>query len=175
MGQQRDAPAFQEYAASMMARTAYRVMSMEARGLLYTLRLECWVNGSLPADPATLARVLAYPVEQLERTLPEVSALFTFCDGVIRCPELDDYRAHLEERRQRQAAGGRAGAAKTNGARPQGSASKPAGKPRVTREPLVQNSQGKNSQEKNKHADSVGGEGDMQQWVNDYERASRGH
>lgn len=58
MAQHRDPPAYQEYAASMMARTEYRVLSLEGRGLLYTLRNECWVNGQLPADPATLARVL---------------------------------------------------------------------------------------------------------------------
>ena len=55
MAQHRDPPAYQEYAASMMARTEYRVLSLEGRGLLYTLRNECWVNGQLPADPATLA------------------------------------------------------------------------------------------------------------------------
>lgn len=34
MAQNREAPAFQEYAASLMARTDYREMSLEGRGLL---------------------------------------------------------------------------------------------------------------------------------------------
>ena len=46
MAQNREPPAFQEYTASVVAKTEYRVMSLESRGLHYTMRLdlECWVN-----------------------------------------------------------------------------------------------------------------------------------
>lgn len=40
-----------------MAKTEYRVMSLEARGLHYMMRLECWVNRELPEAPAVLAKV----------------------------------------------------------------------------------------------------------------------
>ena len=48
MAQNREPPAFQEYAAAMMAKTDYRLMSLAGRGLLYTMRLECWVNLTCP-------------------------------------------------------------------------------------------------------------------------------
>jgi hypothetical protein len=173
MTQHREAPAFQEYAASMMARTDYRVMSLEARGLLYTMRLECWVNGSLPSPPVMLARVLGFPVEQIERAWREVSAFFIEEAGSLHCPELDDYRAHLQDRRDKQAAGGRAGAAKTNMARtgsaPSRSAGRATGRPRDARESLVQTSPVQPSQAKR-----LNGEALKDQWLNDYERASNG-
>lgn len=173
MAQHREAPAFQEYAASMMARTDYRVMSLEARGLLFTMRLECWVNGSLPSSPATLARVLGFPVEQVIRALPEVDAFFHEEAGALRCPELDDYRAHLQDRRDRQAAGGRAGAAKTNQARvgpaPSRPTARPPGRSRLTRESLVKTSPGQQSQAKRFEGEVSGDE-----WVNAYDRASNG-
>jgi len=37
----RTAPAYQEYAASMMARLEYRTLTLPQRGLLYSMRLEC--------------------------------------------------------------------------------------------------------------------------------------
>lgn len=173
MTQHREAPAFQEYAASMMARTDYRVISLEARGLLYTMRLECWVNGSLPSPPAVLARVLGYPADQIERAWPELGAFFIEDAGAIRCPELDDYRAHLQDRRDKQAAGGRAGAAKTNMARASTTPSRLAGKAssraRVARESLVQPSTEQTSQEKR-----FQNEVSQDQWISDYARASNG-
>ena len=170
MTQNRDAPAFQEYAASMMARTEYRVLSLEGRGLLYSMRLECWVNGGLPSATPMLARVLGFEAEPVERALAELKAFFTIDNGMYRCQELDDYRAHLEERRQRQAEGGRAGAAKTNKGRSRSAPSKPSGTPRVPRESLVKQSQVQPNQ-----TQAVQDRGANQEWVNEYERASRGH
>lgn len=72
MAQNRDAPAYQEYAASVMAKTQYRVLSLSERGLLYTLKLECWVNREMPSDPATLARVLGFDAADVARALPQV-------------------------------------------------------------------------------------------------------
>jgi len=41
MAPNRTAPAYQEYAASMMARFEYRTLTLAHRGLLYSMRLEC--------------------------------------------------------------------------------------------------------------------------------------
>lgn len=170
MAQHREAPAFQEYAASMMARTEYRVMSLEARGLLYSLRLECWVNGRLPSRPDILARVLGFPLDQIERALPELASFIQIAGDDLRCPELDDYRAHLEDRRSRQSEGGRAGAALTNGARRRTPPGNPAGEPRASRESLVQQRQVQQSKAKAQDGGALADD-----WVSDYERASRGH
>ncbi|MDI4632426.1 hypothetical protein J7U46_05165 [Pelomonas sp. V22] len=170
MAQHRDAPAFQEYAASMMARTEYRVLSLEERGLLYTMRLECWVNGSLPDSTPMLARVLGYDVAQVERALAGVSAFFTFDDGLIRCPELDDYRAHLDERKKRQSEGGKAGAAKTNKGRNRSPTGRAAPIPRLGRESLVQNSPVQKSKTQGIQQEAV-----HDAWMSEYEAASNGH
>lgn len=47
-------PAYQEYAADMLSNRHFRMMTLQQRGLLYTLRLECWVNGSVPCDLTSL-------------------------------------------------------------------------------------------------------------------------
>ncbi|RYY90117.1 MAG: DUF1376 domain-containing protein [Chitinophagaceae bacterium] len=150
MAQQRDAPAFQEYAANMMARTEYRLMSLAERGMLYTMRMECWVNRRLPADPQKLSRVLGLDLDDVARVLPSVMSFFAEVDGQIHCPELDAYRAHIDAIREKQSKGGRQGAVKTNTKKmttdvaprpdrvsgmPQG---EPTGYPRVSRGSLVQ-------------------------------------
>jgi hypothetical protein len=169
MVQHRDAPAFQEYAASMMARTAYRLLSLEERGLLFTMRLECWVNGSLPASPTVLARVLRYDAGQIERALPALSPFFTYTDGLVRCPELDDYRTHLDDRRKRQSEGGKAGAAKTNKVRDRSPPSRPTATPRLARESLVKQSPVQQSKAK-----GIEGEAIHSKWLSEYERESNG-
>ena len=168
MAQNREPPAYQEYAASMMARTDYRVLSLEGRGLLYTLRNECWVNGKLPADSATLARVLGYPSDQVERALSELRPFFEAVDGCLRCPELDDYRAHLDDRRERQSAGGRNGAKKTNEGRQGALSGSPTSRPQGGRGSLVKPSSVQHSQSK-----GIDKGEELDDWVSDYESARR--
>lgn len=173
MAQNREAPAFQEYAATMMARTQYRVMTLAERGLLYSIRLECWVNKTVPADPHMLARVLGYDAGEVVNALPGVMPFFTSDGREISCPELDDYRAHLAAIRERQSQGGKQGAAKTNGKRP--SASDPAqpgdppGNPRVTCGSLVKSSPVKSNSIQVLTVAPID-----DPWVNEYDRASNG-
>lgn len=117
MAQNRQAPAYQEYAASMLANVQFRMLSLAERGLLYTMRLECWVNHVLPENPVTLAKVIGFDATEVSQALPAVMPLFKSQDGMITCPELDDYRAHLLGIRERQSAGGKLGADQTNGKR----------------------------------------------------------
>lgn len=112
MAQNRDAPAYQEYAATMLSKIPFRLSTLEARGLLFTMRLECWVNGSLPADPQSLALVLGLPEDEVSRSLSQISSFFQVVDGLLLCPELEDYRQHIAERRRKQSEGGKVGAAK---------------------------------------------------------------
>ena len=76
MPQHREPPAFQEYAATMMASIDFRTMSLAARGLLYTMRLECWVNRQLPSDPARLALMLGFDATEVSALLPKVIGFF---------------------------------------------------------------------------------------------------
>lgn len=152
MTQNREPPAYQEYASAMLARIAFRSMSMEARGLLYTMRLECWANQKLPSEAKQLSDVLGKPVTS--EILRAVSQFFEIVDGLIICPELENYRDHLEDRRRKQSEGGKAGARITNKKRRGGNkpktTSNPAGNSQVPRqgrdESLVQSSTEKQSQ-----------------------------
>lgn len=114
MAQNREPPAYQEYAATVMAKVQYRTMTLEQRGLLYTMKLECWINESLPSAPEKLAKVLGFSTDEIERCLPAVKHFFQEKEGLIWSQELEDYRNHLREIREKQAAGGRKGAAVVN-------------------------------------------------------------
>jgi len=89
-------------------------MSLAERGLLYSMRLECWVNHTLPNDTAKLAKVLGYSEAEIVANLPGVRSFFSFSVDKINSQELDDYRAHLEGINAKKSEGGKKGAAKTN-------------------------------------------------------------
>lgn len=115
MSQNRDAPAYQEYAATILAQLPFRTMTLQDRGLLYTMRLECWVNVRLPQNHNDLAKVLGLPVTEVAGSLAAVMPFFEVVDGFIISPELENYRAHLAERKSKQSQGGKRGSAVTNG------------------------------------------------------------
>lgn len=117
MSQNRDAPAFQEYASAMLTRLPFRVMTLQQRGLLYTMRLECWVNVRLPHNPSELAKVLGMPDVDITDSLKAVMPFFDILDGHIICPDLENYRAYLADRKSKQSRGGKRGSAITNGKR----------------------------------------------------------
>ena len=112
MAQNRKPPAYQEYASTILAHISFRLMNMEARGLLYTMRLECWANCELPSDTESLSAVLGKPVTP--DMLKAVDSFFDIDDKQITSPELESYRAYLEERREKQSKGGKKGAKTTN-------------------------------------------------------------
>lgn len=114
MSQNREPPAYQEYASSMLAKFEFRNLSLAQRGLLYTMRLECWVNGFLPCNEQQLARVLGITPQEVTSALPALKPFFNFTGESITSPELDDYKKHLADRREKQSAGGKRGAKTIN-------------------------------------------------------------
>jgi hypothetical protein len=114
MSQNRDAPAYQEYAAAMMAQIPYRTMTLQDRGLFYSMRLECWVNVRLPQKPELLAKVLGFSEAEVRESLPAVMPFFSVSEGFLSCNELEDYRKHLEEKKEKAKRDGMRGAAITN-------------------------------------------------------------
>lgn len=110
MSQNRPPPAYQEYAASMLANISFRKMSLSARGLLYTLRLESWVETPLPSNSFDLSQLLHFEYQEVDQALKEILPFLNMNRDELRIPELDDYRQHLMERRDKQSAGGREGA-----------------------------------------------------------------
>lgn len=157
MSQNRDAPAYQEYAATILARLPFRTMTLQDRGLFYTMKLECWVNLRLPHNHNDLAKVLGLPVAEVASSLAAVMPFFEVADGFIISPELENYRAHLADRKIKQSRGGKLGSAITNGKRNRsakavddGDSSTPSSTSRLTRrgggESLVQSNTEKPSQ-----------------------------
>ena len=181
MNQNRNPPAYQEYAATILSDKNFRLMTLEERGLLYTMRLECWANLELPSDEVELAKYLSFNPADVQKALsPRVKSFFDVKNGMYFSPELENYRNHLNERKEKQSQGGRRGANITNG-KPIKSTNKAhtsnSGKssgifqlPRQgARESLVQLKPVKPSQDQllknnNKHS----------QWLDDLERTSNG-
>ncbi len=114
MSQNREAPAYQEYAATILAQLPFRTMTLQDRGLLYTMRLECWVNVRLPNNHNDLAKVLGLPVAEVAGSLAAVMLFFEVVDGFIISTELENYRAHLADRKRKQSQGGKRGSSVTN-------------------------------------------------------------
>lgn len=172
MGEKRDPPAYQEYAANTLSKLPFRVMSLQDRGLLYTMRMECWVNQRLPADPASLALVLGISVDEVEESLPSVMLFMAISEGFIVCPELENYRQSLIERREKQSQGGKTGAKITNKKRSATGkpTSKATSKPQVSRrgndESLVQSRPEQNSQNHSNHQEE-----ELDPWIVDYDKA----
>ena len=170
MSQNLNPPAYQEWAATMLAQLPFRTMSLQDRGLFYTMRLECWVNKQLPNDLETLAKVFGLPLDQVSASMPAVMPFFKVEGDFIICPQLEDYRAHLEVRRVTLSKAGKKGAKITNNSKkkPNDSISNevtatPTATPQPPRRPrvgllvqsnTVKQSQIQSSKEKDSSADS---------------------
>jgi len=172
MTQNRNAPAYQEYAATMLSNKHYRFMSLAERGLLYAMRLECWENQDLPIKTLELAKYLGVQESELNSAFTErVKTFFKIENDKLTCPELDNYRQHLNDIKTKQSEGGKKGAAKTN-AKFKGASDSQVSR-QGTRESLVKSSQDKLS--KTQSLDSGDISNDVNdEWVNDYDRAANG-
>jgi hypothetical protein len=177
----RSPPAYQEYAASMIAKMNYRLMSLSERGLLYTLRQECWVNQFLPANNEDLQKYLGINEQEFNYAYTDrLRSFFKIDKVVLTCPELENYRELLNGRRLKQSEGGKKGSAKVN-ARNKNSFDKNENEQssslqvsrRVTRESLVKNRIEQNSKTQSLENDTkTSNKND--EWVNDYDRTSNG-
>ena len=175
MAQNRKPPSYQEYPATMLASRNFRLMNFSERGLLFTIRLECWENKEVPASVNQLAKYLGYDVSEVQDALTNlVKTFFNEKDGLLTCPELEDYRQHLEDRKSKQSAGGKNGATITNLNRKkmakQGGVhhAEEMGNPQVPRRgndgSLVQLSTVKSSQEQSLNNGYI----DDDEWINEY-------
>ena len=116
MSQKLPPPAYQTYAANILANLSFRQATLVQRGLAYTIELECWVNGKIPSDVEKLGKVLGCAPNEIKSALSEAIRIgeFVVNDGFISSPRLDNYKVHLAERREKQVSGGKKGAAITN-------------------------------------------------------------
>jgi hypothetical protein len=104
-------PYFPLYAANFIASKPFRLMTIEERGLWITMQLECWVNGSLPADQKELAKYLGCSLEEIQRSFTHKQ--YSFLEKIgneLKSPELEEQRKEFLERREQQRLGGIEGA-----------------------------------------------------------------
>jgi hypothetical protein len=79
-----------------------------------TMRRECWVNGFIPKEPSELAAYLGKSTEEVIANLStRVLSFFRERNNQLVCPELDAYRAGLEEKSKRMSEGGKRGGKST--------------------------------------------------------------
>ncbi len=112
---ERQAPAFQCYAADDLASATYYLMNLAERGLLDAIRRACWVDGAVPRRVEDLAMAIRRPVDEVaEHLTGRVLAHFVVDpEGQLRCVELDRQRSRLNARRDAQ----QRGASMTNAGR----------------------------------------------------------
>ena len=108
----RAPPAYEQYASDLLANEHYRLMSLSERGLLETLRLQCWVSGSIPKDCPLLSRLTGIPEGHVSETLTARVLSFFESSSSERlvCPELLKQRERMDERRAERTRSGRKGA-----------------------------------------------------------------
>ena len=86
----RPPPSYPEYASDMLASHAFKRLDSMARGVFWTLRMEWWVNGDLPADPKVLCRLVNIPADELANALPLLAPFLRLDEetGTFTIPEL---------------------------------------------------------------------------------------
>jgi hypothetical protein len=103
----RDAPAYQEYASDWLANRKWRLMSLGERGLLDTMRKECWVNRSVPSNAEEIAKIFNLQEFEVSKCLTSIVLSFFTIEGAnLTCPELEAYREKLNERHNKLREGG---------------------------------------------------------------------
>lgn len=161
--QQRPPPAYQEYAAHLLSDRTFRLLSLAQRGLYYTLKLECWVNGSVPSDPAKLSAILGYSVAEISSFMPDLTKWFVVKGGELISPELENYRAHLQDiQDKRKHAGAKGGKSPRSKALEHGSKCLPNAKQMPSKLSSVQSS--------SVQSNPVFNEGIDSEWINAYDQ-----
>ena len=106
----RPAPSYQEYASDILANREFRLMGFAERGLLWHMRLECWVNKSLPVSVEDLARTLGMKTDDVLNSLsPRVLEFFRQDAGEFYSPELEAYRENYLAQRAKLSESGQRG------------------------------------------------------------------
>src|SRR5687768_6862943 len=112
MSQKRDnLPWFPLFASNMISDRRYRLMAPYEIAMWITILMECWSNGSVPADPAALAKYLGWPIEDVKAGLTErVLSFFEEAEGELISPKLEEHWQKHVERTAKQSEGGKKGA-----------------------------------------------------------------
>jgi len=114
-------PAYQEYPADILNNEVFMQLSMAQRGLLWTLRMYCWKNETIPAGFVNLAKLTGISEKEASKLFDE--KLGSFFDLVhdenlgyenarMINPDLEAYRKEKIAARKKRAESGKLGADK---------------------------------------------------------------
>lgn len=107
----KDVPYFQLYAANFLSNRQFKLMSLDERGILISIYMECWVNLSIPVASAELAKCLGFTEQEVLKALTaRVKSFLVEKEGNFISPELEGYREKFMEGRRKQSEGGKQGA-----------------------------------------------------------------
>ena len=105
-------PWFRMFAAHYLADRNFRTISLEERGLILSMLLECWASVDIPKNPNELGQILGVPVDQVKRALTSKAlSFFNERADSYHSSFLDDQRNRFLEARQARKEGGQKGAA----------------------------------------------------------------
>ncbi len=90
-------PAYLEFPADILNNETFMQMNMSQRGVYWTMRMYCWKNGTVPASPAELAKLLRISDSALRKLMDDgsIDRFFNHMeDGMTKLfsPDLEAYR-----------------------------------------------------------------------------------
>jgi hypothetical protein len=98
------------YPSDLLSKREFRTSGAEERALMFSITLECWVNGSVPSDPEQLSKIVALPLNVVRMGLTKnVVHFLDEHNGEFTMPDVERYREEVEERRRKQSQGGKKG------------------------------------------------------------------
>jgi len=103
-------PAFQFYPMDYLSDENVVLMTLEQQGAYMRLMSHCWLEGSIPADLPSLARLCRVPDGDMERIWPGLKKCFKMTGARQTHPRLDLERRKQDAHRLAKSDAGKAGA-----------------------------------------------------------------
>ncbi len=102
-------PAFQFYPKDFLTDSHVIAMRLQERGAYITLLCLCWLDGSIPADEAALARLCNVPLVAFRKIWPALAPCFAAAEERLIQPRIERERQKQNHYRALKAAAGRQG------------------------------------------------------------------
>lgn len=105
-------PAFQFYPKDYLSDAKTRAMTFKQRGMYWDLVSHCWLEGSLPANPQDIARILGIttPARFAANDWPVIGRCFRLVGDAHQHPRLEIERRKQADHREERSGAGRKGA-----------------------------------------------------------------
>jgi radical SAM superfamily enzyme len=105
-----------EYPSDNLNNELIKSMTLSQRGLLWTIRNYCWVNGDVPANLTKLSQLLSVKESELKKAFEDgkIQEFLKLSEDGQRfcCPDLDAYRQELLAKQIRRQQNGKSAADK---------------------------------------------------------------